>query len=88
MELDALASDTLSFRLAGRATWSPGPPEPWSANCPGCGAPLRLAPAGPTEPDRLAGICSAHQCGEAVIFRRLEGRLIIADRRRPDRRRP
>ena len=88
MNVDAITAVTLPRRLAGRATWCPGPPEPSSASCPGCGAPLPLGPVGPTQSDRLLGICGALQCGEAVIFRRFEGRLIVAERRRADRRRP
>jgi hypothetical protein len=88
MDLDAINAVTLPRRLAGREPWRPDPPEPSSASCPGCGAPLRLGPVGPTQPDRLLGICGALQCGEAVIFRRFEGRLIVADRRRADRRGP
>jgi hypothetical protein len=87
MDLDAITAHALPRRLAGRAPWRPGPPESSSPNCPGCGAPLQLGPVGSTEPDRLMGVCSALQCGEAVLFRRVEGRLIVADRRRGDRRR-
>jgi hypothetical protein len=40
-----------------------------------------MAPAGLNDPDRLVGTCPARQCcEEAVIFRRLEGRLIVAGR--------
>ena len=87
MDLDDIAADALSRHLAGRAPWRPDPSERSSANCPGCGAPLQLGPAGVNEPDRLLGECKTSRCGEVVIFRRLEGRLIVADRRRADRRR-
>ena len=88
MDLDAIAAVTLPRRLAGRASWRPDPPEPSSANCPGCGVPLRRSPVGTTEPDRPLGFCTTFRCGEVVTFRRLEGRLIVADRRLADRRRP
>jgi hypothetical protein len=83
MTLDAIALDTTPRRLA---PWRPGPPDPDIPDCPGCGGPLVMAPAGPDDPDRLIGTCPARQCREgAVIFRRLEGRLIVAGResRRP-----
>jgi hypothetical protein len=41
-----------------------------------------MGPVGPTEPDRSVGVCPARWCGEVVTFRRLEGRLIVAERRR------
>jgi hypothetical protein len=87
MNLDSIPEDSLPRRLDARAPWRPGPPETF-ARCPGCGAPLLLRPVGLAEPDRLQGTCSALQCGEVVTFRRLEERLIVADRRRVDRRRP
>jgi hypothetical protein len=82
MDLDAIDDDTLHRHLAGRDPWRPDPPEPSSANCPACGAPLRLVPAGPDDPDRLVGACKAPQCGEVVTYRVCEGRLIVAERRR------
>jgi hypothetical protein len=88
MDRDSIPEDTPSRRLAGRAPWRPDTPEPSSANCPGCGVPLRRSPVGTTEPDRPLGFCTTFRCGEVVTFRRLEGRLIVADRRRADRRRP
>jgi hypothetical protein len=87
MDLDSIPEDSLARHLAARAPWLPGPPET-SASCPGCGAPLRLSSVGTTDPDRLLGFCTTLRCGEVVTFRRLEGRLIVADRRRADRRRP
>jgi hypothetical protein len=81
MTLDAIALDTTPRRLAARAPWRPGPPDPDIPDCPGCGGPLAMAAAGPDDPDRSIGICPARQCLEgAVIFRRLEGRLIVAGR--------
>jgi hypothetical protein len=81
MDLDAIALVTTPRRLAARAPWRPDSPDPSPARCPGCGTPLRLDPAGPDDPDRLIGTCPARQCREeAVIFRRLEGRLIVAGR--------
>jgi hypothetical protein len=56
--------------------------DPDSPGCPGCGAPLQMGPVGPSEPDRSVRVCPAHWCGEVVTFRRLEGRLIVAERRR------
>ena len=82
MDLDAIDDDTLHSHLAGRAPWRPDPPERSSANCPGCGAPLRLVPAGPDEPDRPVGACTAPRCGEVVSYRVCEGRFIVAERRR------
>jgi hypothetical protein len=41
-----------------------------------------MGPMGPTEPDRSVGVGPARWCGEVVTFRRLEGRLIVAERRR------
>jgi hypothetical protein len=72
---------TLPHRHPDRLEWCPGTPDPDAPNCPGCGGPLALAPAGPDDPDRLIGTCPARRCREgAVIFRRLEGRLIVAGR--------
>ena len=82
MDLDAITADRLHRHLAARAPWRPDPPDPAPADCPGCGAPLQLGPMGLTEPDRLLGVCKAPRCGEVVIFRRLEGRLIVAEGRR------
>jgi hypothetical protein len=82
MDLDAIDDGTLHRHLAGRAPWRPDPPESSSPDCPGCGAPLRLVPAGPDDPDRSVGVCPARWCGEVVTFRRLEGRLIVAERQR------
>jgi hypothetical protein len=83
MNLETIAVDTTARRLAARAPWRPDPPDPDAPDCPGCGAPLQLGPIGPTEPDRLLGACKASRCGEVVIFRRLDGRLIVVERRRP-----
>jgi hypothetical protein len=82
MTLDAIALDTTPRRLAARAPWRPGPPDPDAPVCPGYGAPLQMGPAGPTEADRSVGVCPARWCGEVVTFHRLEGRLIVAERRR------
>jgi hypothetical protein len=82
MDLDAIDDNTLYRHLAGRAPWRPDPPEPSSANCPGCGAPLRLVPAGPDDPGRPVGTCQAPRCGEVVTYRICEGRLIVAARQR------
>ena len=82
MDLDDIAQVTTPRRLAGRAAWRPEPSDPDTPGCPGCGATLQIAPVAPTEPDRSVGVCPAHQCGEVVTFRRLEGRLIVAERRR------
>jgi hypothetical protein len=82
MNLAAVTADTLHRHLAARTPWRPDPPEPSSANCPGCGAPLRLVLAGPDDPDRLVGTCKAPRCGEVVTYRVCEGRFIVAERRR------
>jgi hypothetical protein len=82
MDLDAIDDGTLHRHLAARAPWRPDPPEPSSPDCPGYGAPLRIDPAGPDDPDRLVGICEAPWCGEVVTFRVCEGRFIVAARRR------
>jgi hypothetical protein len=90
MTLDAIALKTTPRRLAARAPWRPGPPDPDILDCPGCGGPLAMAAAGPDDPDRSIGTCPARQCREgAVIFRRLEGRLIrpIGSAGNPDRHR-
>ena len=72
---------TLPHRHPERSEWRPGSPDADIPDCPGCGGPLALAPAGPAGPDRLIDTCPARQCREeAVIFRRLEGRLIVAGR--------
>jgi hypothetical protein len=83
MNLDAVPADTLARRLAARAPWRPGRPVPEAPGCPGCAGPLQMGPVGLTQPDRLLGACKAPWCGEVVTFRRLEGRLIVAERRRP-----
>jgi hypothetical protein len=73
---------TLPHRHPDRSEWRPDSPAPDIPDCPGCGGPLALAPAGPDDPDRLVGTCPARRCREgAVIFRRLEGRWIVQDRR-------
>jgi hypothetical protein len=73
---------TLPHRHAERSEWRPGSPDPDIPECPGCGAPLRMDTAGPDDPDRLVATCEAPRCGEVVTFRRLEGRLIVAELRR------
>jgi hypothetical protein len=73
---------TLPHRLPDRGPWLDCPPDPAPERCHRCGAPLQLRPVGPSEPDRLIGVCGALQCGEVVTFRRLEGRLIVVERRR------
>ena len=83
MNLDAIAADTRHRLLAARTPWRPDPPDADAPGCPGCGAPLQLGPIGPTDPDRLLGVCKAPRCGEVVTFRRLEGRHIVVERRRP-----
>jgi hypothetical protein len=82
MNLDAIAADTLHRHLTARAPWRPDPRDPPAAGCPGCGAPLSLDAAGTDDPDRLVGACPARWCGEVATFRRLEGRLIVAERQR------
>jgi len=65
-----------------RSEWRPESPDSDVPVCPGCGGTLALEPAGPDDPDRLVGTCPARRCREgAVIFRRLEGRWIVQDRR-------
>jgi len=85
MNLDAITTDTLHRHLPARAPWRPAPPDPSPAHCPGCGAPLRMDPAGPADPDRLVAACKARQCGEVVTYRVCEGRFIVAERRRSRR---
>jgi hypothetical protein len=70
-----------------RGPWDPGRLDPAPVHCPGCGALLRVDPAGSAEPDRLVGICPAPQCGEVVVYRVCERRLIVAERRKPAARR-
>ena len=82
MNLDAIALNTTPRRLAARAPWRPGQSGPDILDCPGCGRPLALAPAGPDDPDRLVGACEAPRCGEVVTYRVCEGRIIVAERRR------
>jgi hypothetical protein len=63
MTLDALALDTTPRRLADRAPWRPGPPDPDIPDGPGCGGPLAMAAAGPgmlAEP-RSAGLTQGRQ---------------------------
>jgi hypothetical protein len=76
---------TRLHHLVTPGPWKPGPPELSLAHCPGCDAPLRIDPAAPAEPDRLVGTCPAPQCGEVVVYRVCERRLIVADRRKPAR---
>jgi hypothetical protein len=73
---------TRPHRVAARGPRLAGRPELATPGCPGCGSPLEIGPVGYTEPERSVGVCAALQCGEVVIFRRLEGRLIVAERRR------
>ena len=75
--------DQLDIPPVPRGPWTAGRPEPATPDCPGCGAPLQMGPLGPTEPDRSVGVCPGRGCGEIVTFRRLEERLIVAERRRP-----
>ena len=82
MNLDSIDHSALLLRLAGRASWRADPPDPSPALCPGCGAPLRIDPAGPDDPDRLVAACKARQCGEVVACRICERRFIVAGRRR------
>jgi hypothetical protein len=77
-----ISAVTLPHCHPSRSAWHPGRPEPDSSGCPGCGAPMELGPAGPTEPRRFVGVCAAFQCGEVVIFRMLERRLIVEQRHR------
>jgi hypothetical protein len=73
---------TLSHCHPERSEWRPGSADADIADCPGCGGPLALAPARTAGPDWLIGTCPARRCREeAVIFRRLEGRWIVQDRR-------
>ena len=65
-----------------RSEWRPGSPDADIPDCPGCGGPLALAPAGPAGPDRLFGTCDSPRCGEVVTYRVCEGRYIVAERRR------
>ena len=72
---------TLSHCHPERSEWRPGSADADIPDCPGCGGPLALAPARTAGPDWFIGICPSRQCDEgAVIFRRLEGRLIVASR--------
>jgi hypothetical protein len=41
-----------------------------------------MAPAVPGEVEWAVATCKAPGCGEIVTFRRLEGRFIVAERRR------
>jgi hypothetical protein len=83
----AVARVTRPHRHAARGPWHRGPPDPSPARCPGCGSPLRIDPAGSADSDWLVGTCPAQQCGEAVVYRVCERRLIVADRRKPAPRR-
>jgi hypothetical protein len=85
--LDALDQITTYRRLTARGPWSPGRPDPSPARCPGCDSPVRIDPAESAEPDRLVGLCPAPQCGEVVVYRVCERRLIVADRHKPAPRR-
>jgi hypothetical protein len=70
-----------------RGAWHPDPPDPSPARCPGCGSALRIDPEGSADPDWLVGTCRAPHCGEIVVYRVCEQRLIVADRRKPAARR-
>jgi hypothetical protein len=67
----------------GRLVWRPGPPDPPTPTCPGCDAPLAMDTSTGDGPIRVTGACDRPGCGEVVTFRCLEGRWIVADRRRP-----
>jgi hypothetical protein len=82
-----VAAVTLPHRHTDRGPWHPGRPDPEPVRCPGCGSPLGIDPAGSAEPDGLVGTCPARQCGEVVVYRVCERRLIVADRRKPAPRR-
>jgi hypothetical protein len=62
------------------------PPDPPVPSCPGCGRALSLSRrAG----DDLVALRAAPQCSEELaIFRRLEGRLVVAEHVRSRPRRP
>jgi hypothetical protein len=66
-----------------RLGWREGRPDPATPECPGCGAPLALDLAADADgPLGATGTCDRPCCGEVVTFRRFEGRLIVAGRRR------
>ena len=67
----------------GRLDWRPGLADPPTPTCPGCDAPLAMDTSTGDGPIAVAGACNRPGCGEVVTFRRLEGRWIVADRRRP-----
>ena len=72
-------------RLTERAHHA-APPDPSLPSCPGCGR--ALAPSRRAGDDPVA-LCAAPHCPEElVIFRRLEGRLVVAERARSGPRRP
>jgi hypothetical protein len=87
MKHTVVAPVTLPHRHADRGPWRPGQPDPSPASCPGCGSPLRIDPAESGDPDWLVGICLAPKCGEVVVYRVFEQRLIVAERRKPGPRR-
>jgi hypothetical protein len=65
-----------------RCEWRPGSPDPDIPDCPGCGGPLTLAPPAPGEVEWAVGTCPDRRCPEeVVVFRRLEGRWIVQERR-------
>ena len=63
----------------------PGPPDPPTPTCPGCDAPLAMDLSAGNGPLVVKGACDRPRCGEVVTFRRLEGRWIVQERRRPSR---
>jgi hypothetical protein len=73
----------LLHRHPDRGPWDPGRPDPSPVRCPGCGAPVRIDSAKSADPDWLVGTCPAPGCGEIVVYRVCERRLIVADRRKP-----
>jgi hypothetical protein len=87
MKRTAVTRVTLPHRHADRGPWDSGQLDPAPVHYPGCGALLRVNPAGSAEFDRLVGTCPATQCGEVVVYRVCERRLIVADRRKPAPRR-
>ena len=87
MNHTAVTPVTLLHHHANRGAWHPGRPDPAPTRCPGCGSPLRIDPEGSADPDWLVGTCPAPGCGEIVVYRVCEQRLIVADRRKPAPRR-
>jgi hypothetical protein len=73
---------SLPHRHPERSEWRPGSPDADLPDCPGCGGPLALAPAGPDDPDRLVGTCKVPRCGVVVSYRVCERRFIVVERRR------